>query len=530
MKVKVTVCLVFLIKLAAFSQNSYECGTLPNNSSGGVKFMSCAESSSDFINHYGKKETYIPLPGSKEDFIKTIHVSFHIWQRADGTGNLDDTPVHRNRLKQVIDWVNDNYSSNAQNLIPLSYPTLTLSDTKFRFVLDSIYFYKDFTSDSMYSYSSYYGHNQVLDDFISANYPERTNSLSLHLIRGKCCGAAGYSDYGSVLSFYRLDNPNTESDEDMNISDGHDYWYSEHLSHEIGHGLDLAHTYEAGEQNCNITKQDFLWDVYDTTAVRPCSNQTSCDVCLIVGGGTNPNNNNILGGNAANFKSALQMGIMHRSVILENQWHGGYNIRDHVTGYNTIPYEITQNETWDFSMKMYQDLVVKSGVILTIKCEIQFVPQARVIIEPGGKLIIDGGKLTNERYYNTIWKGIEVWGNSNHPQGTLTNSPYQGILELKNGAIIENAYIAATNWKTDDWNYTTGGIIYSNGGTFKNNHKDVEFTKYQNFSVSTNNTVTYKNDLSAFRNTDFIRDNDYIGNTDGQLMGQVTMWATQKIT
>jgi len=33
--------------------------------------------------------------------------------------------------------------------------------------------------------------------------------------------------------------------------------------------------------------------------------------------------------------------------------------------------------------------------------------QAKIIIEPGAKLILDGGTLTNG--CGTMWQGIEVW-------------------------------------------------------------------------------------------------------------------------
>ena len=77
-------------------------------------------------------------------------------------------------------------------------------------------------------------------------------------------------------------------------------------------------------------------------------------------------------------------------------------------------------------MKFYQDIVIKSGNTLTVQCEVQFVPDAKIIVEPGAKLIIDGGKLTNDNYYRTFWQGIEVWGNHNLPQ-TETN---QGVVEF----------------------------------------------------------------------------------------------------
>jgi hypothetical protein len=519
MKIHLLLLCYIIISPIIYGQSHFDCATINQSNNITPKSLSCIENSLNFNNQYRHKETYIPSVGSKEDFIKTIHVSFHIWQRADGSGSLDDNQNNRARLRLIANWLAGFYTYNDNNTLPVPYSTQLLADTKFRLILDSIYFYNDNTIDSTYFYcNGDIGHNTKLDNYLKNNYPERIKSLSLHLVNGYYSTAGGYSHNGSVLSFYR-------TSPDMNTNDIHDWWYAKHLFHEIGHGLDLAHTYDyySNSQNCNQHQLDFLWDVYDTTAISPCSTQPSCEFCSIPG---NSISNDIMSGSGdAGFKSALQIGIMHRSAILENRWNYGYNIRDHIVGYNPIPFEINQNETWDFSMKMYQDLVVKTGVTLTVKCILQFVPEARVIIEPGGKLILDGGKFTNENYYNSFWQGIEVWGTSNQHQYPLNNSQYQGTLILKNGGTIENAHTAVTNWKREDWN-GIGGIIQATDGVFRNNRRDVEFMSYSNFLASNPNAIVPN--LSFFRNTDFVSDDNFIEKGYG-IQKHVTLWEVSGI-
>ena len=48
---------------------------------------------------------------------------------------------------------------------------------------------------------------------------------------------------------------------------------------------------------------------------------------------------------------------------------------------------------------------------------------------------------------NIMWSGIEVWGNSNEPQYPYNGTYKQGVLELKNGAVIENAVCAVELWR-----------------------------------------------------------------------------------
>ena len=68
----------------------------------------------------------------------------------------------------------------------------------------------------------------------------------------------------------------------------------------------------------------------------------------------------------------------------------------------------------------------------------------KIIVEPGGKLIVDGAKIS--RLNNKVWKGIEVWGNSGENQLSDTQGNYsQGYLNLKN-ATIENAISAVELW------------------------------------------------------------------------------------
>jgi hypothetical protein len=432
--------------------------------------------------------------------IKTLHVNLNIWQRSDGTGNLSNIPEHIARLEQIMEWVNMKYENvNPNANPPLTYPVESFTDSKIRIVLDSIYFYQDPSSDSSYYYGGYgyqtYGHNILLDNYIKNNFPERTQALNIHLTGSEWPGVGGYSDYGSIESFYRR-NP------DMADDPVHDWWFHLHWSHEIGHSFDLWHTYDiAWQQNCKLTYYDFLTDLYDINF--PCTGY--CDICLIT-----DDNNNLMGGAGEGHITGLQMGIIHRSTMLRNLHNVNYNLRDHVTGYTNTPYEVTQDETWDFSIKFYQDIIVKDGNTLTIQCEVQMVPNAKIIVEPGAELIIDGGIITNEYYYNLPWQGIQVWGNKNESQQPLQGQPLkQGKLVLKNDATIENAIIAVDLWKPDDYS-TTGGIVYADNATFSNNTKSVHAVHYRNFNPYFPE-IEWDN-FSNFKNCTFEITEDYLGN------------------
>lgn len=176
--------------------------------------------------------------------------------------------------------------------------------------------------------------------------------------------------------------------------------------------------------------------------------------------------------------------------------------------YLAEPTDIEDDVTWDSNKSIFYDVAVKTGVTLTITAEIQFGPEAKLIIEPGGTVVVDTGILTNMKCCdneNISWPGVEVWGNQNASQHT---PGAQGKLVLMNEAKIENAVVAVELWKPGDYN-STGGIIEAENSTFLNNACAVHAIYYRNFNPANPNTeVDY---IGTFTNCTFSVDNEYIG-------------------
>ncbi|MDX1939030.1 MAG: T9SS type A sorting domain-containing protein [Saprospiraceae bacterium] len=127
----------------------------------------------------------------------------------------------------------------------------------------------------------------------------------------------------------------------------------------------------------------------------------------------------------------------------------------------------------------------------------------KIIIEKGGKLVVDDGIIT--RLCDSYWQGIEVIGDRTLAQ-TAAN---QGTLELKNGAIIEYANNAIVTGLNGDAS-KGGGIIYADNTTFRNNRRSVEFLQY-----------TQSDNLSYFTNCTFELTSTYPQST---YVGMVTIW------
>jgi hypothetical protein len=153
-----------------------------------------------------------------------------------------------------------------------------------------------------------------------------------------------------------------------------------------------------------------------------------------------------------------------------------------------------------------KDITIKNNATLIISHKVTFGKEVKIIVQKGGKLIIDNATLTTS-CTDYLWAGIQVFGNptskismytgqiNQHPNLThiiwdannnlLPNATIQaasipdfGLVVCKNGAVIENAHQAIVTcaftvspW-AEDLN-RAGGIVAIEGATFNNNWKSI---------------------------------------------------------
>ena len=155
--------------------------------------------------------------------------------------------------------------------------------------------------------------------------------------------------------------------------------------------------------------------------------------------------------------------------------------------YNTTSADrqVTTNETWDLNMRCYANVVVKTGAILTITCEILMPQEGTITVERGAKLIIDGGKVTraNTCSPSQFWRGIIAQGNSALPQPDPNGAiaPNQsGVVQLKGYGMIESAIIGVATKGHPQWDIPEfrGAVVDATNFTFQDCRKGVEFMKY----------------------------------------------------
>ena len=185
--------------------------------------------------------------------------------------------------------------------------------------------------------------------------------------------------------------------------------------------------------------------------------------------------------------------------------------------YSSSPIIILSDTTWSTDQEIYSDVVIENGASLTITSVVSFSEQARILVKQGGLLFLDSGTLNNLCY--GMWQGVEVWGDPTQASA----APYQGMVFLKNGAVIENAVTGILAAKTmnnetkGSWINTdlAGGIIRSVSGNLRNNKTGVHMLKYPADEFTHLST-------SYFTNCNFIVDTMYLDNYDTTCLAKLS--------
>ncbi len=160
---------------------------------------------------------------------------------------------------------------------------------------------------------------------------------------------------------------------------------------------------------------------------------------------------------------AVYVGTYGRGV-----WYASSHDCD-ITG-DTI--HIWQNTTYSTNKIVMDVIDIHPGATLTVTRKLSMGLGAKIIVERGAKLDVNGGTLTKE--CPDLWPGIEVWGNAYYLQDTV----HQGRVVLRNNAKLEYAVTGIAtiknNGSNNDRRYT-GGIINAENAIFLDNETDVSF-------------------------------------------------------
>ncbi len=106
---------------------------------------------------------------------------------------------------------------------------------------------------------------------------------------------------------------------------------------------------------------------------------------------------------------------------------------------------ISGNTVWNNNLMVKGTLRIPGGARLTVQnSTVRFSRNSKVLVEPGGKLILDGATFTGLECARSMWQGIQVLGSPSkvQPDDPYASGNQQGFLHVKNSSIIEHAETA----------------------------------------------------------------------------------------
>ena len=158
----------------------------------------CTQSSTAYNTRYGRASGHIPVVNNTP--IKKIRISFHFFQKNDGTGTWINDQAHTDRLNQIMIWITNRMKYLDAPSDPISGVT-SQTDSRIEFELTGTYFYQNSYLNNLQTCSSdpYFNYVNSID-------PSRiANSIPIFLTVGSYCsgGYAGFSDF-PVVQFHSV--------------------------------------------------------------------------------------------------------------------------------------------------------------------------------------------------------------------------------------------------------------------------------------------------------------------------------------
>lgn len=181
------------------------------------------------------------------------------------------------------------------------------------------------------------------------------------------------------------------------------------LNHEVGHIFGLSHSWIRNDRCDDTPRHPNCWD---NTRPPPCDSLLS--------------NNMMDYNNSQMALSPCQLGIINKGFnrlnnknrkLLEVDWCELKNGNDII---------IKDSVQWLGAKDIQQNIRILPGAVFEVFCRISMAKDSKIIVEPGGKLILNGSYLHNSCGYP--WQGIEV----------LSKGKTKGMVEAIGNVTIEN--------------------------------------------------------------------------------------------
>lgn len=341
--------------------------------------------------------SYIPdsaYLGHKFFPAKHVRVNVHYMYNGEGKNNVDKL-LARQKVIHVIRDANNKLIDNCSMNLPLGNATEEFP-TQIQMVLtgqpnvegdDGIYFHDD---EELYFYvkrgknenrpsrkviEKYgIGLDTILNIFIMPHHPDSVKSKDY---RSDVTGIA-LRNAIKVAGWHA--NPTTKNCE-----------LSKNLNHELGHILNLHHTWSLNDGCDDTPKHPNCWWY--------TKNGSVCDSLV---------SNNLMDTNAGKCAiTPCQIGRMHRSLSLESKKQRKFLKPLHCDFDAWRSMTILDSVHWAGARDVRGNITIADGAVLMMSCRVSMPATSTITVLPGGKLILNNNRLHNA--CNKKWGGIKVY-------------------------------------------------------------------------------------------------------------------------
>ncbi|MBO7145673.1 MAG: hypothetical protein J6W13_12750 [Salinivirgaceae bacterium] len=364
--------------------------------------------------------------------IMYINISFHVFLDDNGQGSrYADDYASRTKLIALLNNINDTYSGKSvrekggpSDKVLNEEDELPRYDTRIRFTLGDynkrIYFYKSTEMNNLceplYGTADKKLYNYIANTLSVKEDPSiLQDGINIFFIASSCKDCSAYAN-----------SPTTSANDDSYIvmfntcPTSNQYAESAAatvLAHELGHNLELSHTYCGGGSSAvgctdikgtHSCKYEHKYDdsEYLSDIFGPCGKSSTfphiakwVNPYEYTGSDAKKITNNVMGGtNTQTYISPMQAGQMHRAIAIKSV---GKYVRENT--HSDVPVVIGNKEKWNNTyVRLFHDIQIKKNGYLTLNANYEFKKNCAIEIEDGGVLSLEKGKSVTMNSSNKI--------------------------------------------------------------------------------------------------------------------------------